>query len=201
MKKASIIIDAVLAAAVIALFVLHFTSGKRSNSPEQQPEGRTSFGNIAFIQIDSLVNKYDMFHDLKSELESKAQAIQDDFNKKQMALQRDFSDFNEKYQKGLITRSQVELQQTQLAKRQDELKQFANDKQMEMAEEEQVLIRKVMYALDQYLEKYNADKKFSLILNTSAGTNTILKGDSTLNITNEIVNALNEEYVATRGKK
>lgn len=32
-------------------------------------------GSIVYIQMDSLVNNYDMFNDLKSELEAKAQVI------------------------------------------------------------------------------------------------------------------------------
>lgn len=200
MKKSSIIINAVLAAAVIVLFILHFTS--KSSAPEtQDPTGeKPSFGSVVYIQIDSLLSKYDMFNDLKSELESKAQVIQDDLDKKGRAFQRDIKDFDEKVKKGLITRSQAEAQQTQLANREVELRQFSNQKQMEMAEEEQVLIRRVMDAVEKYLEKYNAEKKYALIINTQ-GTSTVLKGDPMLNITNEVVQGLNEEYVATRGKQ
>ncbi len=200
MKKGSIIINAVMAAAIIALFVLHFTSGPSSSKGEEQNTEQLSQGDIVFIQIDSLLNKYDMFNDLKSELESKAQVIQDDMDKKGRAWQRDVTDFEEKVKKGLITRSQAETQQNLLANREIELRQYSNQKQMEMAEEEQVLIRRVMDAVDKFLEKYNADKKYSLIINTQ-GTSTILRGSSALNITNEVVQGLNEEYVATRGKK
>jgi len=200
MKKGSIIINAVMAAAIIALFVLHFTSGSSSSKGEEQNTEQLSQGDIVYIQIDSLLNKYDMFNDLKSELESKAQVIQDELDKKGRAWQRDATDFEEKVKKGLITRSQAENQQNMLANREIELRQYSNQKQMEMAEEEQVLIRRVMDALDKYLEKYNAEKKYSLIINTQS-TSTILKGNPALNITNEVVQGLNEEYVATRGKK
>jgi outer membrane protein len=151
--------------------------------------------------MDSLVNQYDMFNDLKSEIESKAQVIQDDLNKKGRAFERDYNDFQEKVQKGLITRAQAEAQQQQLAIRNKELQDFSQQKQMEMSEEEQVLFRKVMDALNKYLVKYNEEKKFALIINTSGATNTVLQADSTLNITREVVNGLNEEYVATKGKK
>ncbi|MDD2425824.1 MAG: OmpH family outer membrane protein [Bacteroidales bacterium] len=200
MKKASIIINAVLAAAVIVLFILHFTSKSSSPQAGEQTGESPSSGSIVFIQIDSLFNKYDMFNDLKSELESKAQVIQNDLDKKGRAFQRDVADYEEKVKKGLITRSQVETLQSQLSNREIELRQFSGQKQMEMAEEEQVMIRRVMDALEKYLEKFNAEKKYALIINTQ-GTSTILKGDSLLNITNEVVKGLNEEYVATRGKK
>ena len=71
---------------------------------------------------------------------------------------------------------------------------------MEMAEEESVLINKVMDALNSYLKTYNDQKRFSIIINSSATMNTVLQADSALNITGEVVAGLNEEYVKTKSK-
>jgi len=202
MKNASLITNVVLAVAVVVLFILHFTSESNSSKSNSEIAGApASPGSVVYIQMDSLVNQYDMFNDLKSELESKAQVIQDDLSKKGRAFDRDVKDFQEKVQKGLITRSQAEAQQQQLAARNQELQNLSQQKQMEMSEEQQVLFRKVMDALSKYLVTYNKDKKYALIVNTSGATNAILQGDSTLNITNDVVSGLNEEYVATKGKK
>jgi outer membrane protein len=202
MKNASLITNVVLSVAVVVLFILHFTSktGASESSPAINGASASS-GSVVYIQMDSLVNHYDMFNDLKSELESKAQIIQDDLNKKARAFDRDVKDFQEKVQKGLITRAQAEAQQQQLAAREKELQEFSQQKQMEMSEEQQVLFRKVMDALNKHLLKYNQEKKYALIINTSGATNTILQSDSTLNITDDVVYGLNEEYVATKGKK
>ena len=53
-------------------------------------------------------------------------------------------------QKGLITRSQAETQQNQLAARQQELEQYAQQKQLELAEENQVMLNRVLDALRTY---------------------------------------------------
>ena len=142
-----------------------------------------------------------MFNDLKSELENKAQTIQDDLSKKGRAFERDVNDFKEKVQKGLITRAQAEGLQQQLASRERELQGLSQQKQMEMAEEEGVLIRKVMDALNKYLAKYNQEKKFALIITTSGTTNTVITADSTFNITKEVVAGLNDEYIKTKNNK
>jgi outer membrane protein len=141
-----------------------------------------------------------MFNDLKSELESKAQVIQDDLSKRGRAFERDYKDWEEKIQKGLITRAQAEAQQQQLAARQQELQSLGQQKQMEMAEEERVLFNKVMDALNTYLKTYNEEKKFSVIINSSGTMNTVLQADSSLNVTNEVVAGLNEEYVKIKSK-
>jgi outer membrane protein len=202
MKNASIILNSVLAVAVIVLYILHFSSKPGQSLTGEAGEGITAGqGSVVYIQIDSLMNQYDMFNDLKSELESKAQVIQDDLSKRGRAFERDYKDWEEKIQKGLITRSQAEAQQQQLAVRQQELQTLGQQKQMEMAEEESVLFNKVMNSLNTYLKKYNEEKKFSIIINSSSAMNTVLQADSALNITKEVVAGLNEEYVKEKSKK
>ncbi len=202
MKNASLITNVVLSVAVIVLFILHFTSKSNPTKSNIEIDGtQVSSGSIVYIQMDSLINKYDMFNDLKSELEAKVQIIKDDLSKKARAFERDYKDFEQKVQNGLITRAQAEAQQQQLAQRNQELQNYSQQKQMEMSEEEQVMFRRVMDALNKYLVRYNMEKKYSLILSTQGATNTILQGDTTLNITNDVVFGLNEEYVSTKGKK
>ncbi len=202
MKKASLIYNAVLTVAVIVLFVLHFTSKSGKTSSASGSEASLApAGSIVYIQLDTLMHKYDLFNDLKSELETKAQSIQDDLTKKGKAFERDYNDYNEKINKGLITRAQAESLQSQLAARQQELQSLSQQKQMEVQEEESVLLRNVVDRLDKYLKVYNVEKKYSLILTTSGTPGSIMQGDSVLNITNEVVKGLNDEYVKEKNKK
>lgn len=201
MKKASIITNVILGAAVIVLFILHFTSKPVVNTVTEMSEGDSSLsGGIVYINIDSLISQYDMFNDLRTEFESKAQAIQNDLNKKGRALENDVKDFQTKVQKGLVTRSQAEAQQQQLAKREQELQGYIRQKQEELGEEEQVLNRRVYDALQTYINKMNEEKKYSLILSTSGYNNTIIQGDKSLNITSAVVEAMNDEYIKQKSK-
>ena len=136
MKNVSLIFNVVLTVAVIALFVLHFSSRSKQSQSTTSEVSAAPSGSIVYIQIDSLMKQYDMFNDLKSELENKAQTIQDDLSKKGRAFERDVNDFKEKVQKGLITRAQAEGLQQQLASREQELQGLSQQKQMEMAEED-----------------------------------------------------------------
>lgn len=157
-------------------------------------------GSIVYIQMDSLVNNYDMFNDLKSELEAKAQVIQEDLNKKGRAFESAAKDFETKINKGLLTRAQAEEQRQQLYQRQQSLEGLRQQKSMEMAEEQQVMLNKVMDAIQTYVEKYNAEHNYALILTTSGSTNTVIVGNSQLDITNNVLVGLNEEYVKSKTK-
>ena len=192
MKKVNIILNIVLILAVAALYILHFTgAGKQSSSQASGSESVTAVkGDIVYINLDTLVNQYDMYNDLRSELQGKVSAIENDINKQGRALENDIKSFQEKMQKGLLTRSQAESMNNDLTQQ----------KQMEMAEEESVMYNKVMDAITTYVENYNKDKQYSLILTTTAATTTVINGNSGLNITEEIVNGLNAEYIKNRNK-
>ena len=157
-------------------------------------------GSIVYIHLDSLVNGYDMFNDLKSELESKAQTIQDDLTKKGRSFESAVKDFQTKLDKGLLTRSQAEEQQKRLLEREQNLQGLGQQKQMELAEEEAVMMRRVMDAVQTFINKYQQEKGYALILTTSAATNTVIAGNTNLDITQDVLAGMNEEYIKSKNK-
>ena len=165
MKKANLIINIVLIIAVAALFVLHFTgNGKVSQAPVSGNGSMTaSRGDIVYINLDTLVNQYDMYNDLRSELQGKFSAIENDLNKQGRALQNDIQSFQEKMQKGLLTRSQAESMNNDLAQRDQDLRNLTIQKQTEIQEEESVMYNKVMDAITTYVTKYNQDRQYALL--------------------------------------
>ena len=136
-----------------------------------------------------------MYNDLKSEWESKAQTIQDDLSKKGRSFESAVKDFQTKIDKGLLTRSQAEEQQQRLVEREQNLQSLSQQKQMELAEEEAVMMRRVMDAIQTYITKYNQDKGYALILSVP-----VLAGEPSLNITQDVLAGLNEEYIKSKNK-
>ena len=190
----------ILIVAVAAIICSCSATGNTNNTPAANaPQtGAAPQGSIVYIQLDSLINQYDMFNDLRSELESKAQAIQDDLTKKGRSFESAAKDFQTKIEKGLLTRSQAEEQQQKLAERQQNLQNLSQQKQYEMAEEEAVMSRKVMDAVQTYLDKYNQEKGYAMIITTSAATNTVIVGNPALDITKDVLAGLNDEYIKSK---
>jgi len=202
MKKVSLVLSVVSIIATAVLYVLFFTS--KSDKPASASDVahvEAAEGAIVYVQIDSLFNQYDMASDLRSELEGKASGIQKDLEKKGRAFENDVKSFQDQIQKGLLTRSQAETMQTDLQNRQNELQNYQLQKQQEMAEEETVMLNKVMNAIQEYIKKYNAEHQYAIILTTSAASTTVLDGDAGLDITFEVIEGLNKEYITTRNSK
>ncbi|MDR0295974.1 MAG: OmpH family outer membrane protein [Prevotellaceae bacterium] len=195
-KNIFIIVNAVLAAAVIGLYILYFccTGGKPVGTMAKSDETVATDGSVVYVQIDSLVQDYDMFHDLKLELEKKAEKIRKDLDNKGKAFEFKVKDFEEKVQKGLLTRSQAEQQQVQLQQEQANLQQYAQKVQNEMGEEEAVMFRRIFDAIQTFLAEYNQVHNYSLILSTSGSTNAVLQGSPSLDITKDVLNGLNARY-------
>ena len=57
-----------------------------------------------------------------------------------------------------------------------------------------------MDAITTYVTKYNQDRQYALILTTTAATTTVINGDNALDITQEILDGLNAEYIKNRNK-
>ncbi len=201
MKNTPLILSVIALVCGIAALVISITgSGKTSAEIVSSDNVTAVAGDIVYIQLDSIVAGYDMYNDLMTEFQGMAQQVSDELTKKGNKWESDAKSFENSVQKGLLTRSKAEEQQQSLLQRQQSLQEEASRRQNELAEEESVRINQVMNAIQEYVDKYNAEKQFSIILSTSNATGTVITGNTGLNITEEILNGLNAEYVANRNK-
>lgn len=199
MKHTPLILSIIAVVAAVAALILSLTTPKNNHKPVESTDGiQAVAGDIVFLRLDTLMMQYDMYSDLQSAFEAKAQTVDSDLNKKARKLESDIKNFENSINKGLLTRSAAEQQQNSLQQRQANLQNEAAQKQQELAEESQVLLNQVMYAIQNYLEEYNKEHNFAAILTTTAATNVVMVGAPALDITQEIVDGLNAEYIKTR---
>lgn len=199
MKKTSLIITILLAVAIVVLYVLHFTglgNGTIASDNSAAPNAEKVQASVVYIRTDSLLAHYDFFLDLQAELTAKAKVVEEDLNKKGRAFEKDVTNFQEKVQKGLITRSQAETQQNQLAARQQELEQYAQQKQVEMQEENQVMMNRVLDAIKTFTAEYRVMNNYDIILTSDGTSNSVIDGNPILDITKDVTEGLNKEYAA-----
>ncbi|MDR1984804.1 MAG: OmpH family outer membrane protein [Prevotellaceae bacterium] len=154
-------------------------------------------GDIVFVRMDSIVNNFDMYHDLRKGYEEDVTKAETEMRTKANVFQKDVNDFTEKSNKGLITRSQAEQEQERLIRRQQSLEEEHNKVRNELAEKEIVLLNQIQHAIMTYVNKYNEGKGYSMIISTT-GNSTVLYGNPGLDITNEIIKGINEEYIKSR---
>jgi len=202
MKKLPLILNIVLAVAVAVLFVLHFTGIGTGSDKFGSPlsEGLSVGNDIYYVQIDSVINNFDMASDLTGELESNYNASEAEFQNKQKAYQNDVNDYQYKAQRGLITRSEAETIEQQLLTKQQSLVQLQQQLTNELGEKQTVMNRQVINAIMEYLKKNSKEINYKYVLGSSFGGNILYANDS-LDITPNIIKGLNEEYQQSKKKE
>ena len=205
MKKFTLIFNIVLALAVVALFVLHFTSksGKSTVASNGKTETSTELSanfTAAWVNVDTVLNSYDMYFDMRKELEVNSRKLEAELNAKSRTFEKEAMDFQDKVQKGLVTRSEAQQLQTTLANKEQELYRLREEMRMQLAEEEQVKLRKIQNSITEFLKEYNEDKGYHIILSSTFG-GPMLYGHPALDITNDVVKGLNTKYSVNRPKE
>lgn len=166
------------------------------------PEGKSSDlkSGIVFVELDSIIANFDMATDKSSELETKTKNSEAELTAKSQAFDRDVRDYQNKAQKGLITRATAaEMEQT-LAQQQQTLLALRDQMAYNLNEEGVVAQRQVLEYINLYLAEYNAEHGYQFIL-ARQFPGPILYGDSTLDITAGVIAGLNAKYNAEKTTK
>ncbi len=194
MKKLSVVLYVVLFLAVAGLYILHFSGNKRpvngvttSNTVSSPGEG------IAYVNIDSVIFKFDMFLDRRNELLSKQKSAEAELNSKGTQYQKDVKDYQDKANKGLITRATAAQIEQSLGQEQQELVTLRDKLQSDLVEEEQVMNRQVLEYITKFLEENKTDYNYQYILGKSFGS-VVLYSDNSQDITSKVIAAINTKY-------
>ena len=189
-------LNIVLSVAVIVLFILHFSgSGSQSGQSGKTAVNPTESITVGFVDTDSLIDQYEYAIELNSKMKRYAN-MEANYKAQATKLQEDYNNYlktganmtltdQKKNEESLKKRaSDLEYLESQLVAEQQKLESVINVDQKKMIE--------AVYA---FIRDYNAkNQNFTIILKKSFSESPVLYIDSTLNITREIIDGLNEEY-------
>ena len=197
MKK----IASILSAALVAgLFLSGCNNAAPTAAPDTQADTTAAAGSIVFFNIDKVQENYDMANDLRSVVETKVNGIQAEIDRRGNKLQKDANDFQNKMDKGLLTSSVANAQYQKLQQQQNDYQQYVVRKQQEMQEELQVMNNQIGNAIYEFVQAYNQEKQYALILATTGDIlpMPVVTGSPALDITDDILAGLNAAYVKTK---
>lgn len=190
----------------IALGVALFTGCKSNEKKGEEAKEATEAkdapeaGTIVYFQLDRVIQEYDRANELRSVVETKVKEIEADMQRKGKKLETDMKDFEEKLNKGLMTRIVAESQGQKLQQRQLEFQNLAAQKEQEIQEEQIVMMNNITNDIQVFITKFNAEKEYKMILANQAGVPVII-ADPSLDITDAVIEGLNAEYVKNKDKK
>ena len=187
------------AAAVMALASCNNESPKMDEAPANDNVAAGGL-KIAYVEVDSLMTQYEFCKEKSLDLQKKSNNARNTLNQKGQQLQSAAANFQQKLNNNAFTsREQAESQQAAIQRQQQSLQELQVRLENELATETQKYNTGLRDSLSHFLDAYNKDKKYDLIL-TKQGDN-ILYAAKRFDITNDVINGLNKRYKKAPAKK
>lgn len=195
MNKIQIVVDVVLVAAVVALFAIFFSNKSAKGTAE--PAAVIASGEalpVAYLNVDSLLTNYTFAQDASERLMQKQEDARLKLNTKARSLQNEMADFQRKLDNNaFLSRERAEKEQQRLIKKQQDLQDLEAKLTEDIMLENQTLNKQLADTLTQFLQTFNADGRYQIILSNTAKDNVLMAADQ-YDITDEVVAGLNKRY-------
>ena len=185
------------AVAAIALASCNNANPKMDEQPAAAETAQTGDLKIAYVEVDSLMTQYEFCKEFSLVLQKKSNNARNTLTQKGQQLQNAAANFQQKLNNNAFTsREQAESQQAAIQRQQQSLQELQARLENELANETAKYNEALRDSLMHFLDAYNKDKKFDLIL-TKQGDN-ILYAAKRFDITKDVINGLNKRYKPTK---
>ena len=195
MKNLSLIINAILAIAVVILFVL--VLNKKSNVANKQVvPWKDSISNgklpIAYINVDSLLLNYKFAKNANESLIKKQEDSRLTINTRARELKVEMGEFQRKLENNaFLSRERAEQEQQRLLKKQQDLQEMDGKLSQQLMQVQQKMSEELRDTINKFMKEYNKDNKYEMIISNTSNDN-ILFAAKGYDITAEVTKLLNE---------
>ena len=204
------ILSVVLLGAIIYLFSNNATNSQsaQTESPNDsiseqkdltnKTSGETgSFGSlkVVYINTDSLWEQYEYVQIVLKKLEREQTRLQASYEAKMLKIQRDYNDYMEKGKANLLTLQQQKEREASLTKQQDDIKRLEEEVTKNLYIKKQELNNQINDTILAFINRYRVANGYDLILQY-AYLNGILSATPEIDVTEDVVAKLNQEYQA-----
>jgi len=192
------LINIVLGLGVVIALFLQF-KGAPKQAAAVSTEGVASTVKLGYVDLDSVQEKYLLYKEQMDLFEKKKEAADRDLNNAFQKIDNERIAFAKRGES--ITQLEYENFQRSYQAKMQNLEEQKRVLENNIAGEGMKTMENLKKTIDDYLVKYNKEKKYSYIFSYSSGLNVLFYKDSATNITDEIVAGLNEEYNKTKKSK
>lgn len=189
MKNISLILNIVLIIAVGVLYYLQFNTPEKE-STEPNILNATEYS-VAYINSDSVLEKYDYFKKLQEDLQAKSQKLEKEYQNRAQGLQKEVTD----YQRNInnLTIGQAKALEEDLMKKQQNLRMYQESLSQQLMQEQAKINEDLYKRVTKFLKEYSEKRGLELVVKYNQGSDVLYANDS-MNITHSVIDGLNDEY-------
>ena len=189
---------------LIVLYILHFTGTGTPNKvnpnasmPVIPEDGQLK---VACVDSDSLLAKYQYAIDLQDELNRYKDAQEKSYQQQMTQFQKDYQNFIQTGEN--MTLSQQQAKEAELKQRAEKLSTLEAELTQKVLQKQMDSNIELLNRIFAFVREYNADnQQFDIILRKTFNDSPTLYMNPAMDITDEIIEGLNNEYKTVKAKK
>jgi outer membrane protein len=200
MKNTNYIINGILAAAIIVLFILQFSKKEGGSTTDLSviPDSTTYHLPVAYIRTDSLLMNYNFSTDLNESLMKKVEKGRGTINQRSQKLQNEIYEYQQRVQaNAYISRERQQQEETRLGRQQNELQQYVAQFDEELTNEQKKMNQQLQDTIISAVRLFNTPQKYQIIF-SNEGTDNLFYADDSYDITKEVLEFLNARYIPAK---
>jgi outer membrane protein len=187
-------VEWILLLGLIVLYVLFLTAKKPEKAiPLAFQKAGTKSTSIVFVNVDTLNVRYEFIKMMKGDLEATGKRMQNEILSEQAAFEKEAAEFQKQVGANAIPEDKAKTIYEQLMKKQQDLIDKKDRYTQQVADKELRMNLTLLDTVTNFLKRYNRTYKYDYIMGVKTAGE-ILVANDTLDITNDVLNALNKTY-------
>mgnify|MGYP001033914355 CR=1 FL=1 len=148
---------------------------------------------IAYVNVEEVIKEYEGSKNAENIMREKSQSISGDLDR----LAQEFQVKVQAYQQtsGKLSANDRAQKEQELMQEQQMIQQRQQMAQQQVQQEGQKIIEEIDNEIKDFIEEYAVSNGYTYVLGTSSQTKSVLYGKEALNITDDVIDALNVAYV------
>lgn len=191
MKNLSLVLNVVLIVAVAFLYFLQFSSPATEDATDETNEQQSIDSKIVYINSDSVLVNYEFFKEMQSELQTKGQKLEKEYQSRAEGLQREVNDFQRTVNS--LTIGQAKALEEDLLKKQQNLRLYQENLSQQLLQEEAKMNKALYDKITGFLKTYGEQNDIHLVVKYSQGSD-VLYANEGMDITSLVIDGLNKEH-------
>jgi outer membrane protein len=151
---------------------------------------------IVYVNSDTLLANYEMAKQIRQEFETRRLSAENDLGAKGRSLENEVIDYQRRGRD--MSLEQAQSTEQRLGKKQQELMRYRDEVSRKLVEEEQKRTEELYNRVADFLKRYSQEKKYKFVLTYQKGNDRVLYAEPSLDITQEVLVRLNEEFKAKK---
>jgi outer membrane protein len=174
LQKPQLILNIVLFAAIAILYGLHFSSqGPSASDPGMKSQKDSTQDvseafKIAYINSDTLLEKYVYFTELEEELQQEQQRLEAEYRRRATNLQQEIANFQQSI--GGMSLQNAQAKEKELMQKQQDLMAYQERLTQQLINREAELNTALYEKVSDYLRNYAQNNELELILTYTQGS-------------------------------